>query len=117
MEELINRIVAHVGLDAPVARKSVGMMLGFLQQSGDADKVSALIGALDGGAEAVAEANYQQGFMPGVMGLGSQLMQNGLGMSEITGVAKETIRYGREKVGEDEINALVASVPGLSQFI
>jgi hypothetical protein len=117
MEELINRIVAHVGLDAAVARKSVGMMLGFLQQSGDADKVSALIGALDGGAEAVAEANYQQGFMPGVMGLGSQLMQNGLGMSEITGVAKETIRYGREKVGAAEIDEMVASVPGLGQFI
>jgi hypothetical protein len=55
--------------------------------------------------------------MPGVMGLGSQLMQNGLGMSEITGVAKETIRYGREKVGNAEIDELVASVPGLGQFI
>jgi hypothetical protein len=117
MEELINRIVAHVGLDATVAKKSVGMMLGFLQQNGDAAKVSALINALPGGAEAVTEANYQQGFMPGVMGLGSQLMQNGLGMSEITGVAKETIRYGREKVGNAEIDELVASVPGLGQFI
>ena len=117
MEELINRIVAHVGLDAPVARKSVGMMLGFLQQSGNTEKVSALIASLPGATEAVAEANFRQGFMPGLMGLGSQLMQNGLGMSEITGVAKETIRYGREKIGNAEIDELVASVPGLGQFI
>ena len=117
MEDLINRIVAHVGLDAASARRSVGMMLGFLQRDGDAAKVSALIAALPGAAEAVAEANYTPGLMPGVMGLGSQLMQSGLGMSEITGVAKETIRFGREKVGAAEIDELVASVPGLSQFL
>lgn len=117
MEDLINRIVAHVGLDADVARKSVGMMLGFLHQAGDADKVSSLIDLMPGAAQAVAAANFQPGFMPGVMGLGSQLMASGLGMSEITGVAKETIRFGREKVGSEEIDELVASIPGLSQFI
>ena len=117
MEVLIDRIIAHVGLDAATARKSVGMMLGFLQQDGQADKVTALINSLPGAAEAVAEANYKQGFMPGIMGLGSQLMASGLGMGEITGVAKETIRFGREKLGSDQIDELVASVPGLSQFI
>ena len=117
MEDLINRIVAHVGLDAATARKSVGMMLGFLQQDGQSEKATALINALPGAAEAVAEAGYKQGFMPGVMGLGSQLMAIGLGMGEITGVAKETIRYGREKVGSEQIDELVASVPGLSQFV
>ena len=117
MEELINRVVAHVGLDADVARRSIGMMLGFLQTDGPQDKVSALIAAMPGAADAVAEANYTPGFMPGVMGLGSQLMQSGLGMGEITGVAKETIRYGREKVGATEIDELVAAIPGLGQFI
>jgi hypothetical protein len=117
MEELVNRIVAHVGLDEDAARKSVGMMLGFLKLDGDTEKVAQLINQMPGAAEAVSEADYKPGFMPGVMGLGSQLMQNGLGMSEITGVAKETIRYGRDKLGADEIDALVASVPGLSQFI
>jgi hypothetical protein len=117
MEELINRVIAHVGLDAAAARRSIGMMLGFLQTDGPQDKVAALIAAMPGATEAVAEANFKTGFMPGVMGLGSQLMQSGLGMSEITGVAKETIRYGREKVGATEIDELVASIPGLGQFI
>ena len=117
MEELVNRIIAHVGLDEAAARKSVGMMLGFLQIDGDSEKVSQLISQMPGAAEAVAEANFQPGFMPGIMGLGSQLMQGGLGMGEINGVAKETIRFGREKLGSDEIDALVASVPGLGQFI
>jgi hypothetical protein len=105
MEELINRVIAHVGLDAATARRSIGMMLGFLQTDGPRDKVAALIASMPGAAE------------PGVMGLGSQLMQSGLGMSEITGVAKETIRYGREKVGAAEIDELVAAIPGLGQFI
>jgi hypothetical protein len=117
MEELINRVIAHVGLDAATARRSIGMMLGFLQTDGPQDKVAALIASMPGAAEAVAEANFKPGFMPGVMGLGSQLMQSGLGMSEITGVAKETIRYGREKVGAAEIDELVAAIPGLGQFI
>ena len=82
MEELINRVVAHVGLDADVARRSIGMMLGFLQADGPKDKVAALIAAMPGAAEAVAEADYKPGFMPGVMGLGSQLMQSGLGSTE-----------------------------------
>lgn len=117
MNELIERIVANVGIDADAASKAVGMMLGFLQSEGPADKVSAMIAAMPGAAEAVAGANYKQGFMPGVMGLGSQLMAGGLGMGEITGVAKETIRFGREKLGGGEVDEIVAAIPGLGQFV
>ena len=77
----------------------------------------AMIAAMPGAAEAVAGANYKQGFMPGVMGLGSQLMAGGLGMGEITGVAKETIRFGREKLGGGEVDEIVAAIPGLGQFV
>ncbi len=53
----------------------------------------------------------------GVMALGQQLMSQGLGMGEISGLAKETIAYAREKAGSDVVDQVVASVPGLGQFV
>ena len=41
----------------------------------------------------------------------------GMGMGEIGGVAKETIRFAREKAGDGPIDEVVASIPGLGQFI
>ncbi len=117
MNELIERIVANVGLEAGSAQKAVGLILGFLQAEGPADQVSKLVSALPGASEAIAAANYKPGFMGGVMGLGSQLMGMGLGMGEITGVSKETIRFAREKAGDGPIDAVVASIPGLGQFV
>jgi hypothetical protein len=55
--------------------------------------------------------------MGGVMGLGSQLMGAGLGMGEISGVAKETIRFAKEKAGAEPVDAVVGSIPGLGQFV
>ena len=48
---------------------------------------------------------------------GLLLMGMGLGMGEITGVSKETIRFAREKAGDGPIDAVVASIPGLGQFV
>ena len=53
----------------------------------------------------------------GVMGLGQQLMAEGLGMGEITGVARETIAFAREHAGEQTADEVVNSVPGLGQFV
>jgi hypothetical protein len=53
----------------------------------------------------------------GVMALGQQLMGQGLGMGEITGLAKETMAVAREHAGPDVVDEVVASVPGLSQFV
>jgi hypothetical protein len=51
------------------------------------------------------------------MGVGSRLMAAGLGMGEIQGVTRELIGYAREKVGDAEVDEVVAAVPGLGQFI
>src|SRR5690606_22766802 len=56
-------------------------------------------------------------FGGGVMALGQQLMSQGLGMGEITALAKETIRIAREHAGDEVVDQVVASVPGLSQVI
>lgn len=129
MEDLVSRIAANVGIEPALAEKAVGMILGFLQREADDGAVSRMIESIPGASDLVARFNGEAsdggvlgGLMGavgggGVMALGQQLMSEGLGMSEINGVAKETITYAREQAGEDVVDEVVNSVPGLSQFI
>ena len=130
MNELVTRVADAVGIDAALAEKAIGMMLGFLQREAADGPVARMIEAIPGASELVAQYNGEGtggggllgGLMSaigggGVMGLGQQLMSEGLGMGEITGLAKETMAVAREHAGSDVVDEVVASVPGLSQFV
>lgn len=120
MDELIARITSNVGIDAATAEKAVGMILAFLQKEGPAAEVQQLLAAIPGAEEAVSQVKsggFLSGLMGGVMGLGSQLMSAGLGMGEITGVSKETIRFAKEKAGDEPVDAVIGAIPGLGQFV
>jgi hypothetical protein len=120
MEELITRITNAVGIDAATAEKSVGLILAFLEKEGPQDKVGALIAGIPGAQELIANADkggFLSNMMGGVMGLGSKLMGLGLGMGEISGVAKQTIAFAKEKAGEQTVDEVVAAIPGLGQFV
>lgn len=130
MNELVSRIADNVGLEPATAEKAIGMMLGFLQREAADGPVAQMIEAIPGASELVAKFNGEgeggggllgglMSAMPGggVMALGQQLMGQGLGMGEITGLAKETIQVAREHAGDDIVDQVVASVPGLSQFV
>jgi hypothetical protein len=114
-----------------VAEKAVGMMLGFLQREAADGPVAKMIEAIPGASELVAKYNGEGqsgggilgsimgalGAGGGVMALGQQLMSEGLGMGEITTLAKETIAIAEQHAGKDVVDEVVASVPGLSQFV
>ncbi|HUI94618.1 MAG TPA: DUF2267 domain-containing protein [Xanthobacteraceae bacterium] len=122
MDELVDRIVARVGVDRSVAEKSVGIIFDFLSKEGPTDKVHALLDRLPGANEAIEAARASDGggmfgSMGGVMGVGSRLMAAGLGMGEIQGVTRELIGYAREKAGDQAVDEIVGAIPGLSQFI
>ena len=119
MDELISRITDAVGIDADTAAKAVGMILGFLQKEGPADQIAQMMKALPGVEELISAAPAIGGgmFGGGVMGLGSGLMGLGLGMGEISGVAKQTVAFAKEKAGEGPVDAVIASIPGLGQFV
>ena len=119
MEELIKRITDSVGIDADKAMSAVGAILSILQTEGPSDQVSAMIASIPGAQDAIdgISGGGLSGMMPGVMGLGSQLMGMGLGMGEIQGVAKETIGFAKENAGEEAVDEVIAAIPGLSQFI
>ncbi len=125
MEELVDRIVARVGVDRPVAESAIGIILDFLVQEGPADRVQTLIDRLPGADAAIEAARAEKGAsglggmfrIGGIMGVGSRLMGVGLGMSEIQGVIHELIAFTREKAGDEAIAGIVDAIPGLRQFI
>jgi hypothetical protein len=120
MDELIARITANVGVDADVAKSAVGLILAFLQKEGDGSAVATMMDKFPGAADTASEYASQigGGFLGGgVMGLGQKLMGLGLGMGDMSSVAKETVAFAKEKAGADTIDQLVGSIPGLSQFV
>lgn len=128
MNPIVTQIADRVGIAPDVAEKAVGMMLGFLQREADDGPVARMIEAIPGGAELVAQFNGEGksggllgGLLSaigggGIMGLGQQLMSQGLGMGEISALAKQTIAIAREHAGDEVVDQVIASVPGLSQF-
>ena len=128
MNDLVSRVANAVGIDAALAEKAIGMMLGFLQREAADGPVAKMIEAIPGASDLVAKYNGEgesKGLLGslmsaigggGIMGLGQQLMSQGLGMSEIGTLARETIAVGRQYAGDEVVDNVIASVPGLKQF-
>ena len=122
MEELIQRIIAKVGIDESVAKSAVSVIMSFLHKEGPSEKVEQLanqIGAGDLLGQAGGESDSMMGGMMGggAMAVLGELQGLGLGMDEIQGVTQETISFAKEKGGENVVNEIVSAIPGLSQFI
>jgi hypothetical protein len=120
MDELIGRLAEKAGIEKAVAEKSVGIMLGFLRNEGPADTVQALIDNIPG-AEAVIAASGSGGGLSrlmggGLMALGAKLMGLGLGMAQIQNIARELFRFGRDKIGADQMGEIIAGTRGLKEF-
>jgi len=120
MDELIEQLAVKAGIDTAVAEKTVGIILGFLRNEGPSDKVQALIDRIPGAEAAIAASSNGGGLGRlmggGLMALGTKLMELGLGVGEIQNVARELFRFGRDKIGADQMGEIIAGTPGLSQF-
>jgi hypothetical protein len=129
MQELIDRLVANLGIDQGLAEKSLGIILGFLQKEGPAAEVGQMLEAMPGASDLIAQhaggeggggiIGGLMGMMGGggIMGLGQQLMGAGLSMGQMGDLGKELFAFGREKAGEDAMGAIVGAIPGLGQFV
>jgi hypothetical protein len=120
MDELIGRLASRAGIDSIVAEKTIGIILNFLRNEGPADKVQALIDQISGAEAAIVASSNGGGFTRlmggGLMAVGTRLMGLGLGMGEIQSIARELFRFGRDKIGADQMGEIIAGTPGLSQF-
>lgn len=123
MTAIVAQIAAETGLDTATAEKAIGMMLAFLEREGDDAATHKMIAALPGASELVSQWGKEGGgflvglFSGGIMGLGQQLMGLGLGMGEITALARQTIAVAKQHAGEEVVDEVVASIPGLGQFV
>ena len=120
MDELIGRLASKAGIGRIVAEETVGIILNFLRSEGHSDKVQALINQIPGAEPVIAASNNNSAIGRlmggGLMAVGTRLMGFGLGMSEIQGIARELFRFGRDKIGADQMGAIIAGTPELSQF-
>ena len=118
MDELIERLVADIGIDRAAAAKAVGIILDFLVKEGPADKVQPLLAKLPGAEGLIQQASEDGGgLMGGIMGAGMRMMSAGLSMGQVQAVARAVLAYTREKAGEDAVGEIVAAIPGLAQFV
>ena len=120
MDELTGELAAKAGIDSAVAEKTIGIILGFLRSEGPSDKVQALIDRIPGAEAAIASADNASGLSRlmggGLMAVGTRLMGLGLGISQIQDIARELFRFGRDKIGADQMGEIISGTPGLSQF-
>ena|SRR5262249_43182986 len=120
MDELVGQLATGAGIDAAVAEKTIGIILNFLRNEGPSEKVQALINQIPGAEAAIAASSNGNGLARlmggGLMAVGTRLMGLGLGMGEIQSVARELFRFGRAKIGADQMGEIIAGTPGLSQF-
>ena len=122
MEELVQRIIAKVGVDESVAKSAVSVIMSFLHKEGPSEKVEQLASQIFGDnllGQAGGESDSTMGGMMGggAMAVLGELQGLGLDMGEIQGVTQETISFAKEKGGEDVVNEIVSAIPGLSQFL
>jgi hypothetical protein len=124
MNDIIRQISEATGIQPNVAEKALGMMLGFLEKEGEDGKVQQMLAAIPGAKDLVSQygGDGSGGFLSGlagggIMGLGQQLMGLGMGMGEITALAKQTIALAKHYAGEQVVDEVVASIPGLGQFV
>ncbi|WP_027056388.1 hypothetical protein [Mesorhizobium erdmanii] len=122
MEEFVSRIATNVGVDPALADKAVGMMLGFLQREAADGPATRMIEAIPGASELVAKHDGEDtegGSVlagGGVVGFGQQLMNEGLSLGNIAGLANETIALAKEHAGDELVDEVLNSIPGLPQF-
>jgi hypothetical protein len=120
MDELVERLVANVGVDRNAAEKTVAIILDFLSKEGPPDKVQALMDNLPGAERVLQSVSNDAGGgfgMGGIMGAGTRMMAAGLDMGQVQAVTREVIAYAREKAGEDVVGEVVGAIPGLGQFV
>lgn len=128
MEELINRIMTRTGVDEGVAKDGLGIVLGFLKKATSEEKMQEVFDALPGAADLVAArapsggllgglGNMMGGGTMGAMAALGELNKAGLGMKEIQGLVKELVSYAKQQAGDEAVDEMMATIPGLSQIV
>jgi hypothetical protein len=114
MDQLIADIAAKTGASTAAARKALAIIVAFIAREAPPDKAAAMLDKLPGARELAKEST---GRGTGIMGVFGDLTATGIGMGGIQQVARLFVAHARAKVGDQAVDGVIRSIPGLSQFV
>ena len=113
MNDLIMDLADRTGLDRETVEKALGLIISFLEREDRSQKVTGLIDQIDGG-RALAAAHGGRG---GIFVLFTELSGAGLGMGEIKTVASGFLDFAKTRLGSEQVDQILKSIPALAQFL
>jgi hypothetical protein len=121
MDELLARIEARVGVTADVARKAIGVIVTHLDEHAPAERMTELFAAIPGAADLVGQKK-KTGLIGkmlggGLIGVYNDLRATGMDTGQMQGAGEELMDFARERAGAETVDEILASVPGLKQFL
>ncbi|MGH1352907.1 MAG: DUF2780 domain-containing protein [Methyloligellaceae bacterium] len=133
MKELIDRLVANIGIDATTAENVLGIVFNLFKDKLSGDELQSLISVVPGVSELMEKAGSSEnssglgGMLSGAIGALtgnedlmstlSKLQSQGLSIDQAQGAGKEILNFAKEKIGEDAVKNIANSIPGLSQLL
>jgi hypothetical protein len=135
MDNLIARVATATNLPPETSRKAIALIADFIRREAPEDAVQELFSKAPALSAIVASGTQtggegMGGGLRGLMGTGSgamgggglmalatELMGLGLGMDQIQTAGKEVFAYAREVAGDQTVGEIIASIPGLSQYV
>ena len=113
MDEIVDRVVSETGAERAAVAKGLAIIVNFLAREAPPEKVGAMIDKLPGARDLIGKGGTSRG----LFGVFNELAGAGLGMGEVQTLARTFLAEARARLGADEVNAVVASIPGLGQFV
>lgn len=139
MDDLIQQLIAKLGIDASVAKTATDKAMAFVKENAGGELFDKIGGAVPGANEAAAAgaaaegdqeasggvlgslAGMASGLLGGSAGsaveLGSSLSSAGLDVSQIGDFASTIVEYLKEKVGPDVVDQMLEKVPPLKSLL
>lgn len=135
MSEIVSRVANAAGVDEALAQKAIDVLLDLVREHAPSEKVKALFEALPdtdpatvpdtpsagggmlGGLGGLGGMLGGLGGAAGAMGALNDLNSAGLSMDQIKVAGREVLDYSKEHAGEDLVNDVVGSIPGLKQIL
>ncbi|WP_237154879.1 DUF2267 domain-containing protein [Oryzibacter oryziterrae] len=125
MQDTIDTIASTVGISPEQTDGAIRIVLNFLHKAGPTETIESLASEL-GAADYLSAApkagllgsiGGMFGGMGGAMAAFSALQGLGLDMDQIQGVVKNLIDIARQKIGDEKVENILDSIPGLAQLI
>jgi len=117
MEELIERLRTKSGVEPEAAKKSIAAILTYLDKNAPANRMAEVYAAVPGSRDLVGKGGGFFGGIGGLLGVYTQLKSAGLSSEQMQSAGTELLAFTREKIGDEAIEDVIASVPALRQLL